>query len=208
MLIEKPARGDFLSILDGGFGLQYTPLVEYREGRGLVLFCQLDVTARTESDPAADAVTRNLLRHVSTWKPRPPRQVLYAGEPAGKADLASAGITVRAYAPRELTPDRMLIVGPGGGKALAGDAAALRKWLADGGHLLGIGLDLADVASLALPVTLKQREHIAAYFEPPDAGSLLAGAVAGRCPQPRSARAPARHRRRQSSRRRCARQGR
>src|SRR5262249_35705296 len=54
VLIEKPARGDFLPILDGGYALQYTPLVEYREGKGLVLFCQVDVTGRTESDPAAD----------------------------------------------------------------------------------------------------------------------------------------------------------
>ncbi|HEY7116791.1 MAG TPA: sugar-binding domain-containing protein, partial [Tepidisphaeraceae bacterium] len=32
VLIEKPGRGDFLSILDGGFSLQYAPLMEYREG--------------------------------------------------------------------------------------------------------------------------------------------------------------------------------
>ena len=34
VLIEKPARGDFLPILDGGFSLQYSPLMEYREGKG------------------------------------------------------------------------------------------------------------------------------------------------------------------------------
>jgi beta-galactosidase len=33
-LIEKPARGDFLPILEGGFGLQYATLMEYREGKG------------------------------------------------------------------------------------------------------------------------------------------------------------------------------
>ena len=61
VLIEKPARGDFLPILDGGYGLQYSPLMEYREGKGMVLFCQMDVTGRTESEPAADALTRNML---------------------------------------------------------------------------------------------------------------------------------------------------
>ena len=30
VLIEKPARGDFLPILDGGYGLQYSPLLVYR----------------------------------------------------------------------------------------------------------------------------------------------------------------------------------
>ena len=51
VLIEKPACGDFLPILDGGFSLQYSPLMECREGNGLVLFCQVDVTGRTESYP-------------------------------------------------------------------------------------------------------------------------------------------------------------
>ena len=37
VLIEKPAQGDFLPILDGGYSLQYSPLMEFREGKGLVL---------------------------------------------------------------------------------------------------------------------------------------------------------------------------
>src|SRR5690606_10266324 len=53
VLIEKPARGDFRPVLDGGYALQYSPLMEHREGRGMVLFCQLDVTGRSEADPAA-----------------------------------------------------------------------------------------------------------------------------------------------------------
>jgi beta-galactosidase len=41
VLIEKPAVGDFLPIVDGGFSLQYSPLMEYREGKGMLLFCQM-----------------------------------------------------------------------------------------------------------------------------------------------------------------------
>ena len=95
VLIEKPARGDFLPILDGGFSLQYSPLLEYREGQGLVLFCQLDVTGRTEADPAAETLARNILQYVSSWKPAPSRKVVYAGDPAGIRHLESAGIAVR-----------------------------------------------------------------------------------------------------------------
>ena len=39
VLIEKPARGSFLPIVDGGYALQYSPLLEFRDGTGLVLFC-------------------------------------------------------------------------------------------------------------------------------------------------------------------------
>src|SRR5947208_7740493 len=52
VLIEKPARGDFLPIPDGGYSLQYSPLMEYREGKGMILFCQMDVTARTAASPS------------------------------------------------------------------------------------------------------------------------------------------------------------
>ena len=69
VLIEKPGRGDFLPIVDGGFSLQYSPLMEYREGKGMVLFCQMDVTGRTEADPAAETLVRNILQYVSAWKP-------------------------------------------------------------------------------------------------------------------------------------------
>jgi beta-galactosidase len=176
VLIEKPARGDFLPVVDGGFSLQYSPLLEFREGRGLVVFCQLDVTGRSEADPAADLLARNLIAYVSGWKPSPARTVVYAGDPVGKRHLESAGVTVNAYRATELTPDRVLVVGPGGGMTLAPDASAVAVWLKAGGSLLGLGLDEQDAnALLPSPVRMKKAEHIAAFFQPFEAGSPLAG---------------------------------
>jgi beta-galactosidase len=176
VLIEKPARGDFLTILEGGYGLQYSPLLEYREGKGVVLFCQMDVTGRTETDPAADTLVSNLVRYVSAWKPRPRRQTLYVGDPAGKRHLEAAGLSPGGYTKGALAPNRVLIVGPGGGRELSADAAALARWLKAGGHLLALGLDGAEAnAFLPFRIDVKKREHIAAYFEPPGMDSLLAG---------------------------------
>jgi beta-galactosidase len=176
VLIEKPARGNFLPILDGGYGLQYSPLLEFREGKGMVLFCQADVTGRTEMDPAADMLSRNILRYAAEWKPSPKRTILYAGDKAGKTHLEAAGLTVEMYGKEKLSADRILIAGPGGGKKLAGDAAAISTWLKEGGHLLAIGLDEAEAKSfLPTQVVMKKQEHIAAYFEAPGTQSLLAG---------------------------------
>src|SRR5207245_3157962 len=130
---------------------------------------------RTERDPAAEALTRNILRHVSAWKASPRRRALYVGDPAGKKHLEAAGLSLGAYTKEVLSADRVLIVGPGGGRKLAGDAAALGKWLEAGGNLLALGLDGADTAFLPFKVEMKKEEHIAAYFEPPGASSLLAG---------------------------------
>ena len=176
VLIEKPARGDFLPIVDGGFSLQYSPLLEYREGKGMVLLCQLDVTGRTESDPTAETITRNILRYAADWKPTPRRTAVYAGEPAGGTFLAFLGVPVRPCDGTHLSNDEVLVLGPGGGRTFAQDAAALAGFLKTGGNLLGIGLDQEDIAAL-LPgqVTARKEEHISAFFEPPGVGSLLAG---------------------------------
>ncbi len=177
VLIEKPARGNFLPILDGGFSLQYSPLLEYREGRGLVLFCQLDLTGRSEPEPAAQTMTRNIVQYVSSWKPAPTRKVVYAGDPAGIRHLEAAGVTVDADATANLSPDRhVLVVGPGGGRKLAARAPAIAGWLKAGGNLLAIGLDEQEAnAFLPFEVRMKDAEHIAADFDPFDAPSLLAG---------------------------------
>jgi hypothetical protein len=106
----------------------------------------------------------------------PRRKAVYVGEPAGKKHLESAGLSLSSYANGEFAIDRVLIVGPGGAKDLAGDAAALGKWLKEGGHLLALGLDGAEAASfLPFQVAMKKGEHIAGYFEPPAVKSLLAG---------------------------------
>jgi hypothetical protein len=177
VLIEKPARGDFLPVLDGGYALQYSPLLEYREGKGMVLFCQADVTGRTDNGPAAETLAANIVRYASAWKPAARRKVLYAGEAAGRKHLEAVGLSVFDYARNRLDDGHVLIVGPGGGGELAGDAHAIGKWITEEkGSVLALGLDGAEARSiLPFPVETKPGEHIAAFFEPPRRHSPLAG---------------------------------
>ncbi len=176
VLIEKPARGDFLPLLDGGYSLQYSPLMEYREGRGMILFCQLDVTGRTEIDPVAGALTRNILQYVSNWKPTPPRAAVYVGDPAGRRHLESAGFTLASYDSGKLSADQVLIVGPGGGNEIAKEKAAVAHWLNAGGELLALGLDQQNAdALLPIQVTFTKAEHISAFFGLNGTNSLFRG---------------------------------
>jgi beta-galactosidase len=141
----------------------------------VVLFCQMDVTGRTETEPAAERLVRNILAYVSVWKPAASRQALYAGEPAGKNHLEKAGVSVVSYEGGRPSPDQVLIAGPGSRQLLSAHAAAIAEWLKAGGHLLAMGLDQADAGPLWLQVTMKKAEHIATYFEPFGTASLLAG---------------------------------
>jgi hypothetical protein len=177
--IEKPARGSFLPLLDGGFSLQYSPLVEYREGKGVVLFCQLDVTGRTETEPAAEALVRNIIQYAQDWKPAPVRRAVYVGDPAGNAYFEGAGVTLDSYPSGGLSPDQVLIAGPGAGSRLVSSAASIGSWLSAGGNLLAVGLDQRE-ANRFLPfrVSTRREEHICAAFSAMGASSLLAGVSA------------------------------
>jgi hypothetical protein len=175
-LIEKPACGDFLPILDGGYALQYASLIEHRTGSGMVLFCQTDVSGRTEADPAAETLAGNIVQYAAAWKPSPMRTVVYAGDSAGKAYLDSAGLPLVVYDGQELSAGQLLVVGPGGGKTLAAQRARLAEWVKAGGRVLALGLDAGEANSfLPMNLSMVRREHIAACFEPSPAGSPLAG---------------------------------
>ncbi|MBN2136268.1 MAG: hypothetical protein JW720_00525 [Sedimentisphaerales bacterium] len=175
-LIEKPAKGDFLPTLDGGYSLQYTPLMEYRRGKGLVIFCQLDLTARTQDDPAADIIAGNILRYVSAWKPAPRRKALYFGEPDGRRHLEAAGMSLLPSENDGLSDNEVIIVGPTGSDELVSNVPNIADWLKAGGRLLAIGLDQQQAnAFLPAKITMNRAEHIAAYFEPFGFNSLFAG---------------------------------
>jgi beta-galactosidase len=174
-LIEKPACGDFLPVLDCGYSLQYSPLLEYREGKGMVLFCQMDVSGRTETAPAAGALARNIFVYVAGWKASISRQVVYAGDPAGRSYLQSAGVAVSAYN-GALSGEHVLVAGPGAGRELRTNADGLAGWFRNGGAMLAIGFDQEDADALRpLDVAMAEKEHIAAYFEPFGLGSPFAG---------------------------------
>ncbi|MDH7569747.1 MAG: hypothetical protein QHJ73_09190, partial [Armatimonadota bacterium] len=71
-VIEKPQTGACRALLDGGFDLMETPLLECAVGRGRILFCQVDVTSRWGTNPVATRLAENLLSYLAAApEPRP-----------------------------------------------------------------------------------------------------------------------------------------
>ena len=167
VLIEKPACGDFLPILDGGFSLQYSPLMEYRHGRGMILFCQMDITGRTENDPAATHLIGNILRYAHAWKAVEKRSVHYTGNAEGRQHLEKLGVTFfNGNAISDAQRKNIVsILGPGsaGSKRLAAD------------HTLAIGCNETALRIHFAQVAVKDAEHISTTFGPFGAGSPLRG---------------------------------
>lgn len=176
VLIEKPACGDFLPLVDGGFSLQYSPLLEYRDGRGLILFCQMDVTGRTERDPAATRLASGLLKYVRGWEPTPRRPAWYVGDAGGRRQLERAGFSLGSYRGGTLPRGSVLVVGTGGGEAVSANAEAIAAFLREDGQLMALALTERDAEALrAFGLVFKPAEHINAWFDPPGVASPFAG---------------------------------
>ena len=115
--IKKPSRGNFRTIVDCGFNLAYASLLEYRRNHGLVVFCQLDVTARYGKDPAATHLVHNLLRNMGNrFVPVGPQRAGYVGDDKGAALLDRLGVSCRRLQPWDLYGNagvQVLIVGAG-----------------------------------------------------------------------------------------------
>ena len=172
VLIEKPARGDWLPLLDGGFDLQYAALLETAIGAGRIVFCQLDTVRRSEPEPVADRLITRLLTYLETVPANPTRRVLYRGDARGRGLLEALGVPFED-APQALTTTEVLLVaGPG-----STPPSGLREALAGGAMLLGLGLSATEVAAWVPegPAATAQKLE-ARPLEPP-----LPAAFAGLC---------------------------
>jgi hypothetical protein len=142
----------------------------------MIVFCQLDVTGRTESDPSAEALVENLLRYVEAWTPVPLTKAVYAGDTAARSHFAAAGINLDAYQGGQLSINQVLVLGPGAGRELSASKGIINAWLNQGGHLVAIGIDQSDAdALLPFKIGMRSQEHISSFFEPNALGSAFTG---------------------------------
>jgi hypothetical protein len=150
VLLEKPSIGNFSPVLDGGFALQYAPLLEYKEGKGHILFCQVEVSSRSEDCSAGELLAVNLINYIRTAPPVTEKNfAVIAGEKFKKLlkDL-------RLQGEKPLYSDaEVIIVGPG-----AHAYPDLTKEVSKGKTLLTFGLSSRELKSI-LPEIEVQDNH-------------------------------------------------
>lgn len=170
VLIEKPARGDWRALVDGEFDLQYAALLEHVEGRGRVIFCQMDVTGRTERDPVADRLVVNLLGYLEQVQPEPRRATVGVGG-ACEALLRELGVDAApAGADKASAAGRLLVAGPG-----AAAPQGLAQAVEQGMNVLCLGLSAAELqAWCPVPVSTVRTNACFARIEqrPPELNGL------------------------------------
>lgn len=139
--LEKPAIGNWNPLLQCGFDLQYTPLAEFREGKGRILFCQLAATGRTECEPQAEDFFLKALSRLDRAEIPPERIVFYAGAPEGEALLASLKVPFHAYAGK-LPENALLVLGPGA------KVPRLSNAVEAGANVLALGLGATELEAV------------------------------------------------------------
>lgn len=142
--IEKPTVGNFTPILDGGFALQYAPLIEYREGRGRIVFCQAEVTGRTETEPAASLLSANLLDYIGSVKPPVYRSFAVIGGEQFRNCLGKLKLKGRTDSTDAAD---VILVGPG-----AKEYPDLSQKVAAGKRIVSFGLSAEEIRRI-LPGT-------------------------------------------------------
>jgi len=116
--IEVPHRGNFTPLIDGGFDMRYSPLLEWRCGRGRVVFCQLDLTGRVGVEPGATQLACNLLSYVCSPPSAAAGRAVYVGGPRGRALVENTLLDVSLAVSGEELPEALagagvVIVGEG-----------------------------------------------------------------------------------------------
>ncbi|MEI3800689.1 MULTISPECIES: glycoside hydrolase family 2 TIM barrel-domain containing protein [unclassified Chitinophaga] len=106
--LKTPEVAGFTPILQTEFDMAYTPLLEWRYGKGKVTFCSLDLTGRVGADPAATLLAKNLF---TSQPPSLPglRDVYYTGDSTGRQLLLNAGIS---FHDGPATGNAIWVVGP------------------------------------------------------------------------------------------------
>ena len=161
VLIEKPSRGNWLPLVDCGFDLQYTPLLEHQEAGQRILFCQMDLSGRTENDPAAAALLRRIADYIQRAPaPAPGRTLYYAGNDAGVELLTRLGVAVNRQLPPAAEPEEtLLVLGPE-----ATPPADLRRRINAGLRVLALGADNQTLAALGM--NAGEAVDAIPYYEP------------------------------------------
>jgi len=180
VVIEKPQKGDWTALVDGGFDLQYAPLLLGKVGGGEVLFCQMDVTGRTAPDPAAQRLMANLLEWCAVPRPAvanagPP--CAYVGGDDGAKLLGDLGAQFQRADAGHLPHAGTLVIGPNAGPTLAGAKAELDAAVGAGLTVVVLEHDAAHLAGW-LPIAVQTKQD-ARTVSPLPAGRWFTGLGVG-----------------------------
>lgn len=131
--IEKPHNSAWTPLLESGFDLAYSPLMELRVGKGLLIMCGLDLENRGAAEPVANIIAEKLLVYARDWKFGDTNDgiVYYLGGDTGAKILHGIGVTHEKI---DLLPKAPCMVAMGADAEI--DEKALTAFIDNGGRAI------------------------------------------------------------------------
>jgi len=149
---EKPQLGNFRVLLDCGFDLLYTPLVEVQEGKGRILFNQLDLVDHYGIEPVATILLQRMIENYLQPVSKNWRKLGFIGDARDKNFLEQLGV---CYQENSLAD--VVYLNPGfAGESLSAEKIA--SFLNDGGILIVTLKSEADCLKLPVKIRLEKRK--------------------------------------------------
>ncbi|MCR4412758.1 MAG: hypothetical protein NUV77_10075, partial [Thermoguttaceae bacterium] len=90
----RPVSGASSAIVVSGSsaGLDHAPLLECPAGRGTVVYCQMLLVEKFQSEPSAARILANLLDYLASYQARPRKTALVGGDASYREHLRSLGL--------------------------------------------------------------------------------------------------------------------
>jgi hypothetical protein len=177
IFIHKPERGNFRSLIDCGINLDYAAVLEFEQGPGRLLFCQMDISGRTEAEPAAERLLSNMVSYLDRAESRTWSQgAAYLGGPKGAALLTLLKAEFRSvFSPAEVKAGEILILGENLGTAQrTAWKDAVQRFVRDGGTCFSFPRTREELAWLSSEVQAEETLVDSTVVDKPTQ-SLLAG---------------------------------
>ncbi len=149
--IEKPHHSGMRPLMECGFDLAYSPLMEMPVGKGTIIWCMLDLVDHWQLDPVAQLLTQRLIQYAQNKPKRAwpeAAQVSLMGDASDAALLGRLGVkfTTRASVPADSSG--LLVIGKAVGISMNDAQAFCQR----GGRVLWLqreGEDAFDKVRLA-----------------------------------------------------------
>ena len=178
-VIRKPSFGAFKTIVDCGFNLMFSALMEYKCERAYLLFCQLDVTSRYGADPVATRLVDNMLSELAKpFLPVSEQTVMYYGDADGEALLKQFGLEYRkGENPAGFREQGAVIIGrnPVPEKDREAFRRNLAEYLSGNPYCQGTVICLPGAPLDLLPVPLRWEKKRAFRLEIPSGDPMFSG---------------------------------
>lgn len=165
VVLKTPQVAGFTPLIETEFDLAYTPLLQWREGKGSVYFSSLDFSARLGVDPAATLLAGNLIKTISSTPHSATVPVYYLGGDEGLTRLRQLGVEAIRGIPAKSVTDALVVVNGDPGTP---PADQLRAFAQAGGTVLYLTRPADELQARGLRTTSRT-----VYRATPDAASPL-----------------------------------